>query len=145
MPSDVNQQILLLEMLADTARDTAQQTHGGRGDRGLGDEHAGVEVVLVDDMVEGAHLLGTDAGRVGAEFNVDDSAVGLGVRVGVGLDGRVFVLHSLRGASLDFHLVAAAQKLRRIVSGLFPWGAEKRSCCLGSHTLGIRGDRSISV
>ena len=124
VPSDVDQQILLLEMLADTAGDTAQQTHSGRGDRGLGDEHAGVEVVLVDNMVEGAHLLGTDTGRVGAEFNVDGSAVRLGVRVRVGLEGRVFEVHGLRGASLDFHLVPAAQKLRRIVSGLFSWEVE---------------------
>lgn len=78
---NVNEQILLLEVFANTAGDTAQQAHGGGGDRGLSDENSGVEVVFVDKVVECADLLGTHTRGVGAEFNVDSSAVGLRVRV----------------------------------------------------------------
>lgn len=79
--SNVDQQILFLEVFADAAWDTAQQAHGGGGDRGLGDENSGVEVVFVDKVVECADLLGTHTGGVGTEFNIDSPAVGL--RVGV--------------------------------------------------------------
>lgn len=81
MASNVNEQILLLEVFANTARNAAQQAHSGGGDRSLGDENSGVEVVFVDKVVECADLLGTHTRGVGAEFNVDGSAVGL--RVGV--------------------------------------------------------------
>lgn len=107
MAGDVDQQILLLEMLADAAGHAAQQAHSGRRDGSLGDEHAGVEVVLVDEVVEGTHLLGADTGRVRAEFNVDGTAVGLGVRVGFAGQGGVFRLHGFRRPGADFHLVAA--------------------------------------
>ena len=79
--SNVDQQILLLEVFADAAGDTAQQAHGGGGDRGLGNENSGVEVVFVDKVVECADLFGTYTRGVGAEFNVDSPAIGLRVRV----------------------------------------------------------------
>lgn len=81
MASNVNEQILLLEVFANTAGDTAQQAHGGGGDWGLGDENSSVEVVFVNKVVECADLLSTHTRGVGAEFNVYSSAVGL--RVGV--------------------------------------------------------------
>lgn len=56
---DVDEQILFLEVLADAAGDTAKQTNSGRRDRSLRDEDSGVEVVFVNEMVEGADLLGS--------------------------------------------------------------------------------------
>ena len=82
MAGDVDQQILLLEMLTDTAGDPAEQTHSRWRDRGLCDEHARVEVVLVDKVVERADLLRTHARRIGAELDIDSPAVRLGLRVG---------------------------------------------------------------
>ena len=58
---DVDKEILFLEVLADAAGDTAQQADGRGRDGGLGDEDSGVEVVFVDEVVEGANLLGSDA------------------------------------------------------------------------------------
>jgi hypothetical protein len=58
---DVNKQVLFLEVLADTAGNTAQQTDGGWRDWSLRDEDSGVEVVFVDEVVEGADLLGSYA------------------------------------------------------------------------------------
>lgn len=60
MAGDVDEQILFLEVLADAAGDTGKQAHGGGRDRRLRDEDTGVEVVLIDKVVEGAHLLGSD-------------------------------------------------------------------------------------
>ena len=57
---DVDEQILFLEVLADAAGDSGEQTHGRGRDRCLRDEDTGVEVVLIDKVVEGAHLLGSD-------------------------------------------------------------------------------------
>ena len=104
---DVDQQILFLEMLADATGHAAQQAYGGRRDRGLRDEDTGVEVALVDDVVESAHLLGADARRVRAEVDVDRAAVGLGGRVRFARQRSVLHLHDLGGAGLDFHLGAA--------------------------------------
>lgn len=56
---DVDEQILFLEVLADAAGDTAKQANSGRRDRSLRDEDSGVEVVFVNEMVEGADLLGS--------------------------------------------------------------------------------------
>jgi len=107
VPGDVDQQILLLEMLADAAGDAAEQAHGRRRDGRLRDEDARVVVVLVDEVVEGADLLGPDARRVRAELDVDGAAVRLRVGVGFGREGGVLLQHGLRGARADFHLVAA--------------------------------------
>lgn len=78
---DVHQEILLLEVLAEPAGDAAEQTDGGGRDRGLRDEDAGVVVLLVDQVVECANLLGADAGGVRTEFNVDGAALRLGVGI----------------------------------------------------------------
>lgn len=107
VPGDVDQQILLLEVFADAPGDAAEQAHGGRRDGRLRDEDAGVEVVLVDEVVEGADLLRADAGRVGAEFDVDGAAVGLGVGVRFAGQGGIFGLHGFGGTRADFHFIAA--------------------------------------
>ena len=57
---DVDQQLLLLEMLAKTSRDTIQQPDRGRGDGCLANEYACVEVLLIDKVVEGADLFRTN-------------------------------------------------------------------------------------
>lgn len=57
---NVDEQILFLEVLANTAGDARKQAHGGWRDRRLRDEDTSVEVVLIDKVVEGAHLLGSD-------------------------------------------------------------------------------------
>lgn len=106
---NVDQQILLLEMLTDAAGDTVQQANGRGRDRSLSDKDTGVEVVLVDEVVERADLLRAYAGRVRAEFNVDGSAVGLGFGVGFAGEWSVFGLHCFCGTGADFHLVATVR------------------------------------
>lgn len=93
MPRDVDQQVLFLEVLADAARHAGQEADGGGGDGDLGDEDAGVVVLFVDEVVELADLLGADARGVGAEFDEDGAAVGLGLGVGFGWAGGVFGEH----------------------------------------------------
>lgn len=61
---------------------------GGR-DGGLRDEDAGVKLVLVDVLGEGAHLFDADAG-VGAEFDPDGADLREGGRVGLCGEGGVF-------------------------------------------------------
>ena len=78
---DIDKQILFLKVFADATGNAAQEAHGRRRDGSLGDEYAGVEILLVDEMVEGADLLGSHAGHVDAEFDVDGAAVGLRVWV----------------------------------------------------------------
>lgn len=58
---DVDEQILFLEMLTDVVGKTGEQTDGGGRDWSLSDEDTGMDVVVADDVVESAHLLGTDA------------------------------------------------------------------------------------
>ncbi len=101
MPRDVNQKILFLEMLADAAGNAAEKTDSGRGNGRFGDENARVEVALIDGVVEGAHLLGTDAAVIGAEFDVDCATVRLGLAVGRCGERRVFRLHGFGRAGLD--------------------------------------------
>jgi len=112
---DVNQQVLLLEVLTDATGYAAQQAHGGGRDRGLRNENAGVEVALVDDVVESAHLLGADARRVRAEVDIDRAAVGLGGRVRFARQRSVLHLHDLGGAGLDFHFSAAVGRKQVLV------------------------------
>lgn len=111
---DVNEQILLLEVLADAAGQGTEEADGGGRDGGLGDEDARVEVVLVDEVVEGAHLLGADAAGVRAELDVDGTAVGLGRRVRFAREGGVFGGHGFCGTGLDLHLVATVGDLRLV-------------------------------
>lgn len=120
---DVNKKILFLEVLADAAWDTGKKAHGRGRDRGLRDEDAGVEVVLINQMVEGAHLLGSDTRGIGAEVDVDCAAVGLGVWVCFAGQWCVLHLHGLSGASLDFHLGAAVVAISTVsnVNFLYDW------------------------
>lgn len=100
MARDINQQILLAEMLTDPPRDARKKSYSGGGDRCLCDEDPRMEIVLVDEVVECAHLFRSHSGRVGAEFDVHGAAVGDGV--GFLVERRVFLGHCFRGAGDDF-------------------------------------------
>lgn len=88
MLRDVDQQILLLERLDDVRLHGGDDFQGCGRDGGLRDEDAGVELVLVDVLGEGAHLLDADAG-VGAEFDPDGADLRERGRVGLCGDGGV--------------------------------------------------------
>lgn len=115
---DVDEQILFLEVLTDAARDAGKQAHGRGRDRGLRDEDTGVEVVLIDKVVEGAHLLCSDSRGVGAEVDVDCTAVWLGVWVSFAGKCCVLQFHGIGGAGLDFHL-GATVVAEQFVSDVF--------------------------
>lgn len=68
MVGDVDEQILLLEGLNDGGQHDGDDLQGGGRDGCLGDEDASVEIVLVDVLGKGAHLLDPD-GRLRAEFD----------------------------------------------------------------------------
>lgn len=102
---DVDQQILLLEGLDDAGQHDGDNLERRGGDALLGDEDARLEVVLVDVLREGAHLLDAD-GEFGAELD-PDGADG-GCRIGVGGCGEwgVFLDHGGGGFEGGGHFLA---------------------------------------
>lgn len=104
---DVDQQVLLLERLDDVRLDGGDDLERGGGDGGLRDEDARVELVLVDVLGEGAHLLDADAG-VGAEFDPDGADLRERGRVGFRGEGGVFGEHGVGGFEGGVHFLAAA-------------------------------------
>ena len=103
---DVDQQILLLERLDDGREDDGDDFEGGGRDGGLRDEDAGVELVLLDVLSEGAHLLDADAG-VGGEFDPDGADLGLRGGLGFCRYGGVFGEHGIGGSEGRAHFLAA--------------------------------------
>lgn len=104
---DVDQQVLLLERLDDVRLDGGDDLERGGGDGGLRDEDARVELVLVDVLGEGAHLLDADAG-VGAEFDPDGADLRERGRVGFRGESGVFGEHGVGGFEGGVHFLAAA-------------------------------------
>lgn len=90
---DVDQQILLLKGLDDGGQHDGDDLQGRGRDGCLGDEDAGVEIVLIDVLGKLSHLLDPD-GRVGAELDPDgpDRRWRWG-RIGRSGDVGVFLYH----------------------------------------------------
>lgn len=106
MVRDVHQQILFLEELDDRRQRGGHEFERRGCDGGLRYEDAGVEVVVGDEVDEGAHLFDADAG-FRREFD-PDRADGGGFGLGVGGRGRgVFLEHLRRGAGGEVHFLAA--------------------------------------
>lgn len=137
---DIDQQLLLQEMLAEPAGKTGQEFDSGRRDGRLGDEDASVVVLRVDEVVERAHLLGTNAVDVGAELDVDAAAFRREFDFRVGRVGTVFFVHIIGRTSGDAHLVPA----------VFGRNGQPRAICnkeagtIKSHTRGNQEHQSIA-
>ena len=106
MMRNIDQQILLLEGLDDGGENDGDDLERGGGDRGLCDEDAGLEFVLVDVLGEGAHLLYAYA-RVRGEFDPDGADLGLRGGFGFRGYGGVFCKHGVGGFEGGVHLLAA--------------------------------------
>ena len=104
---DVHQQLLFQEMLAESAGKTGQELDSGGRDRRLGDEDPSVVVLRIDEVVERADLLCTNALDVGAELDVDATAFRRKFDLRVSRVRTVFLVHSIGGASGDAHLIPA--------------------------------------
>ena len=123
MMRNVDQQILLLEGLNDKARliqhcgDNLER--GGR-DGGLGDEDAGVKIVLTAVVGEVAHLLYAD-GLISGEFDPDGADDGNRVGVCFCFEWGIFLHHGGCGFEGCCHFLAAVEG----VSYVLGWGGGK--------------------
>ena len=108
---DVDQQIHFLERLDDEGQHAGDELQRRGRDADLRDEDAAVELVRVDVLAEGAHLLDADVG-VFEKLDPDGADGGrLGFRVGDG----VFFDHVEGGVGLEGHAASAVGEVDGLV------------------------------
>jgi hypothetical protein len=110
MMCNINQQVLLDEALDPRLRrDSRDNLERSWGNANTRDEDTGVKVAGSEMLGESAHLLDSYR-RVGQEFHPNCADIwGGGIRI-AGRDGvRVFLHHSVAGASGEAHSFAAGQ------------------------------------
>ena len=80
MVRDIHQEIPLGESLDDAGKDDGHDLEGGGSDGALSDENTGVEIVLLDQLGEVAHMLYAQGGGI---VKFDPDCAGFGYWFGV--------------------------------------------------------------